>query len=1215
MLRLHPDAVDSATPGISMGVNDKHAADGPVDPQATIDEKTQLDSSAPPADSPTPAQSRTESTRTGTAVTTDPTATPDPLETLDPLASYDPERTELQAQSQGQSDADAMGCATLDDQEQAKLRQWCSSFEIAWQSGDREPTLTEFIPAELEPGLRQLLARELVLIDIEHRRKRNKTLPPTVYLSQLADCRPAVESALSAHRSSKPRGYGSLTVPSGKGGRQTAPPPSHADDPSSRYRPTKIHARGGLGAVYTAHDTELNRVVALKEILPEHSGNSRYQDKFVFEAEVTGSLEHPGIVPVYGLGRYQDSMPYYAMRFIRGRSFRASIQEFHQRHPAPSAGTYLSRDFRKLLQHLIETCYAIHYAHEHGVLHRDIKPDNIMLGDYGETLVVDWGLAKRMENKPDAVEGRLPKQISISGSGKNTSMGSAVGTPMYMSPEQAYGYHDQLDGRTDVYSLGAVLFNILTAGHPFEGDSAAKVLLNVRAGKKRDVESLAPSAPRALASICRKAMHTRPEDRYDTAIELADDIDRWLSDEAVLAHSDRETFLERAGRLLRRYRSWTVSAAAAQLIITLVAILAVLLINHAKDKERLAKLEASGFKQDAVARYRESRDAIDTWLVQSSDVMEFFPGAQSVRRRLLQLATEDYEKLAARPSRDAELELERARARVKLGDLSQMQEDHDAAVAHYTAALQWLEVDVADERLSLLYRAEHGNTRNRLAGALASLDEPVAADAEMQAAIDELTRLAADSGEAMPQQLLAVARVNAGELAWNASKSDAAIEHLQEALKRYEALTAEPASGQVASRRVLGMARARELLGRVYTGLGQHEQALIYFNETIEDLDSIVAAEPDQPEYLDALASAHISSAKSFQIRGLDQQWLDSLTAAAPHYAALRAAVPDLPRYAEHLAITITDIGLALHASAANEEAKAKLIEAHSILTALIDSYGSIPPFQSDLCACEDALGQVLLDGSSNPQDALSILSQAVEGYDQLVQSSADPPLEWLERRAIATSHCAQAAARAGNGDLARQLFETAIAELGALIEKHTELPALRSALAHVHDRYARMLHGQQAGLAKTQFETAIRVWSEIEPAAASHAHDLAWLLATCPDDSLVDPAASLQHARQAVELAPENARYLSTLALSTLRSGNADEAVELLDRARSLRGDWIDRDYYVLAMAQYEAGDPDQAQQSLAAGTQWQQRHQPYNTDVLRLREMAATRLESRVN
>ena len=169
---------------------------------------------------------------------------------------------------------------------------------------------------------------------------------------------------------------------------------SDATTEGQRFRVLRPHAQGGLGAVFVALDAELHREVALKQILEHHADNPVSRQRFLLEAEVTGGLEHPGIVPVYGLGTYQDGRPYYAMRFIRGDSLKDAIAAFHSDLGLKADAGRRSLELRQLLRRFLDVCNAIEYAHSRGVLHRDIKPANIVVGKHGETLVVDWGLAK-----------------------------------------------------------------------------------------------------------------------------------------------------------------------------------------------------------------------------------------------------------------------------------------------------------------------------------------------------------------------------------------------------------------------------------------------------------------------------------------------------------------------------------------------------------------------------------------------------------------------------------------------------------------------------------------------------------------------------------------------------------------------------------------------------------------------------------------------------
>jgi WD40 repeat protein/serine/threonine protein kinase len=307
------------------------------------------------------------------------------------------------------------------------------------------------------------------------------------------------------------------------------PSPSVSRSAGGRFLPLRPHARGGLGAVFVALDPELNRQVALKELLAHRAHDPASQARFLLEAELTGRLEHPGIVPIYGLGRYADGRPYYAMRFIEGETLRSAIDRFHdpsQAAPAPG-GTELA--FRRLLGSLVDACNAVAYAHSRGVVHRDLKPDNIMLGRFGETLVVDWGIAKLV----DELGAGAPDSPALQSREKEASLtlpGSVVGTPRYMSPEQAAGELHRVGPASDIYGLGATLYCLLVGNSPFPSDDAKRVLNHVRSGVFPAPRRVRRDVDPALEAICLRAMSLQPEDRHASALVLAQELETWLAD-------------------------------------------------------------------------------------------------------------------------------------------------------------------------------------------------------------------------------------------------------------------------------------------------------------------------------------------------------------------------------------------------------------------------------------------------------------------------------------------------------------------------------------------------------------------------------------------------------------------------------------------------------------------------------------------------------------
>jgi len=338
--------------------------------------------------------------------------------------------------------------------------------------------------------------------------------------------------------------------------------------PSLRYIPLRPYARGGLGEVFVAYDSELGREVALKEIQRRYADDQTSRSRFVLEGEITGGLEHPGIVSVYGLGIYPDGRPYYAMQLIRGESLKQAVERFHKSKFAHYDDWTF--ELRQLLERFKDICHTIEYAHSRGVLHRDLKPSNIMLGRYGETLVIDWGLAKPLSKRDSEHRGEEPTLRPSSGhDSPDTMIGSAIGTPAYMSPEQARGRLDEISFASDIFSLGATLYTIVTDRAPYQGKMNDK-LEQARSGDFPAPRTVNPLVPRALEAICLKAMALAPEMRYPSCRELALDTERWLAGEAVSAY--REPLWQRAARWLRRHRSQL--GAAATVLLTLVALLA-----------------------------------------------------------------------------------------------------------------------------------------------------------------------------------------------------------------------------------------------------------------------------------------------------------------------------------------------------------------------------------------------------------------------------------------------------------------------------------------------------------------------------------------------------------------------------------------------------------------------------------------------------------------
>lgn len=498
---------------------------------------------------------------------------------------------------------------------------------------------------------------------------------------------------------------------------ETTFPSAPTGESTLRFRVLRPHAKGGLGQVLEAHDHELRRTVAVKEIQPQYAHLAESQARFIFEAEVTGRLEHPGIVPIYALGRHADGRPYYAMRFISGRPMSDAIARLH----APKNVDEFNRGLRELLQRLVTVCNTIDFAHSRGYVHRDLKPSNIMLGDYAETLVVDWGLAKHVGTpsvsprdvsgdsqeaatssashkqesedeldtkivdeetsretigssdeanpsdpeatirtvweKQPAIQERVPNAHAREG--EHTRAGRTVGTPRYMAPEQAAGRIEEVGPRSDIYSLGATLYHLLTGQAPLSGSPSLSIqglLKRVMDGTIPAPIEIQPSVPKALDAICRHAMSVQPESRYASAKMLAGDIESYLVDEPVSVVS--ESWLDQAGRWTRKHRGITTTVAGSLITVAIVASIFLFVTRQALDRTQryltISQLQQQFDTQVNQEEQRQNRSGIQVKDIPVAD--GFVTSSEQLIRKLESLRQVDEPAFLDRNRREALLQ-------------------------------------------------------------------------------------------------------------------------------------------------------------------------------------------------------------------------------------------------------------------------------------------------------------------------------------------------------------------------------------------------------------------------------------------------------------------------------------------------------------------------------------------------------------------------------
>jgi serine/threonine-protein kinase len=643
------------------------------------------------------------------------------------------------------------------------------------------------------------------------------------------------------------------------------PPPSDG----SRYRVLRPHARGGLGEVFVAEDTELHREVALKEIHAEYAQDPHSRTRFLLEAEVNGRLEHPHIVPVYGLGAYPDGRPYYAMRFIQGTTLKDAIHRFHAQDTPGRDSGQRSLALRQLLGQFVAVCYAVAYAHSRGVVHRDVKPANVLLGPFGETLLVDWGLAKvvgRAEGGTGSAEVTLRP---ATGSELATRAGTALGTPAYMSPEQAAGHLDRIGPASDVYGLGATLYAVLAGHPPVEGRDEGKLLRRVTQGDWPRPSQVAMGVPRVLEAVCLKAMALEPEQRYASAHELAADLERWLADEPVSCY--REPAVARLARWGRKHRP-AVAGAAALLMTAVVALtVSTVLIRReqqgteaARQEEARQRARAEENGARAQESFRKARQAVDDYLtyVSESKLLDSpLPGLQPLRKDLLTRALKFYQEFAEQHQEDPALRADLAQAYYRVGKIQREIGTTADALHAYDQALGLWQSLLAEDPTHRAYRLGKSKVLTAMAGARVKQpgqrDEGLAA---YKAAVTLLEKLVQEQSADLESRAALADSYSylADALSTNSGGGTTNLEGVarsQKALAIYQELARREPKYR------LGVASMGMNLGLRYTELHKAVPALRYHQESLARLEELSRERPPEVWLRQEMARAHTNIA------------------------------------------------------------------------------------------------------------------------------------------------------------------------------------------------------------------------------------------------------------------------------------------------------------------------------------------------------------------
>jgi eukaryotic-like serine/threonine-protein kinase len=891
-----------------------------------------------------------------------------------------------------------------------------------------------------------------------------------------------------------------------------------ATSDGQRFRVLRPHARGGLGAVFVALDTELHREVALKQILDQHADDPVSRQRFLLEAEVTGGLEHPGIVPVYGLGNYGDGRPYYAMRFIKGDSLKEAIGRFHTEESVKNEPGRRSLELRKLLRRFTDVCNAIGYAHSRGVLHRDLKPGNIIVGKHGETLVVDWGLAKA-QGRADVAESSDERPLlpsSASGSAE-TLPGSALGTPADMSPEQAAGELDRLSPRSDVYGLGATLYCLLTGKTPFENDDIGELLRQVRKGEFPPPRALDPAIDRALEAICLKAMATKPEDRYGSCRALADDIERWMADEPVTAWT--EPWTRTLLRWLTRHRVGVTAAAAAGLV-ALVGLAAVAATQaQGRAALEIKNRELADANAKVRARYDLAVDAIKTFYTGvSEDFLLKEEKFKDLRNRLLKSAADFYGKLGATLGKEKDFVSRRALAasNFELADLTEKIGRKDDALAAHRGVLAAREAMAAEPGSDAATKVEIGRSLTAIASLLRLSGRTDEALATYHRSASLLAGLA--ESEPSARAALAACRIELGFLLYLTGKSAEALAVYKMALADQEALAAaHDASNEVRH----GLARTIGAIGVLLMNMDKLADSETALRAAMSTYQKLADDNPDVIKFRSSLAySQYLVGVLLMRMN-------------RPAEAEFRAAMaiqqklvddnPAVTEFRKLLAMSHLDVATGLQFAGESSEAEAEYRAAMAILQKLAADNPALLEFRMYLAQSHYGLSS-LLSELGKSAEAEAAIRTAVAIQQKLVDDSPDLGVYRLH---LALSHNAHGwlLSQTGRPSEAEPVYREALAIQQKLADDEPKPPHYRQNAANIGNNLSTALRklGRPAE-AREQCERALTILGDLvrEDPGSTDNHDR---LAECylsrglTRRAMGDDAGAAADARRAVEL------------------------------------------------------------------------------------------------
>ena len=901
----------------------------------------------------------------------------------------------------------------------------------------------------------------------------------------------------------------------------------------AHYKSEREIARGGMGKIVAAEDQRLGRPVALKQLL-EPAGDAL--GRFQREALITARLQHPGIVPVYEAGKFPNGEPFFAMKLVSGRPLDKVIAD---------ARTF--EDRLALLPRIAAATDAIAYAHSHRIVHRDLKPGNVLVGDFGEVVVIDWGLAKDLDagdspesgNRLPQTAVKKPKPASVtSGSSTLTVAGSVMGTPAYMPPEQARG--EQVDERADVFALGAMLYHALAGVPPYNARTATDVIAAAALGKVVPLREREPGVPADLVAIVEHAMAPEAPDRYRNAGELAEELRRFLTGQLVRSHE--YTALQRIGRFVKKHRAAVIISVIAVALIASGTTIAIRRIVEERDVARTQRAladarraAAEGLIDRMLGDVRDRLEAIgrlDLLANLGGEIRDYY---STLAKAPGGMTTDDLDRMAraidlvGRAERDSGL-ADRAfktwsQARAQLAEAV----GTDTSAATFGMRRMIAHLDFA---IGTIYQQ-----RGKSAAALAAYGKAKGEYAILrgeQPSDRESLLGSADNQDRM------------GDLLRNEGKIDQAFDEYSDAKAARERASAQASSRPGEDQLALSTSHLK--LGSVYQARGDTATALGEYRAALRLRESMLAGQPDNVDIQQKVLDVQTTLAELLHDTGDGKAAIATYQQATAAMDALLRRDPSNTTWKRQRGNLLADLGFALLDGGDFKGGLAQLASAIDNQKELVARDPKNSSWQIDLSRSYTRAGDGFLY-LGQTDDAIAHYRSALELRDKLVERD---PKSAPYRRSVAFSHHKLGNAYVQKGDAAHAIeeYERALGLRRQLVAEAPTQSGFKNELASTEIVLGRVLVPRDAERAHELIAGGLARAREL---AASDAINNEWketlvqgLLAQAVASSDHEAAASalseaLGVAQAAAARAPGSAQWPGFLA--EIHAGLADAA------------------------------------------------------------------------